>query len=61
VLEPVLEKVDGKVTNLKIKQSLPIRGKSKIHAHKLNICFFDSEAKHHIIRDVVVSGKSEFT
>jgi hypothetical protein len=46
---------------LQIKQSLPVRGKSKLHSYKLNVCVYDADAKPHVIRDIVVSGKTELT
>jgi len=40
---------------------LPIRGKSKLHRFKINVAFYDAEAKAHIVEDVVLSDKTELT
>jgi aminopeptidase N len=40
---------------------MPVRGKSKLHAYKINVCLYDADAKPHVIRDVVISAKQELT
>lgn len=61
VLEPIVERENGQVKKLTIKQTLPLRGKSALHKFKLNVGLYDAQAKAHIVHDVVVTNESEFT
>ena len=63
-LEPIFELEDGKLTSLKIKQGLGMRGQNRLKTQKLDIGLYSREKPGEspiIIRDVVVKDYDPIT
>jgi aminopeptidase N len=60
ILEPVVEyNEDGSVKSFAIKQSLDLRGKNRLRKQKLNVAFYDHNFNAHVIKDIVISERTE--
>jgi len=60
ILEPLIEyNDDHSVKTFAIRQTCDLRGKNQLRKQKVNVAFYDSDFKAHLIEDILISEKQE--